>query len=179
MAASTEAPALPSQSTRRPIWLAALAVFSLLLGLITTISQFYYVLFALGLVTIGPHSNFLGYIWYSYVLNGQQGGYLPGADSGIFASALEDAFMLGPLYITTSVGLWLRRSWVIPVGLMTGATIFYADLFFFLSSVLGSPPTLTGLITDVASALPYMAYPLWLIPTLLLRRSLFAQGSRR
>ena len=55
-----------SDQPRRPLWLSILAFFSLLLGIVTTIPQFYYVLFALHLVTIGPNSNLLGQVWYSY-----------------------------------------------------------------------------------------------------------------
>ncbi|HEU0001618.1 MAG TPA: hypothetical protein VFQ36_11995 [Ktedonobacteraceae bacterium] len=55
---------------RRPLWLSILAGFSFLLGVVTTIPQFYYVLFGLHLVTIGPNSNLLGQVWYSYILNG-------------------------------------------------------------------------------------------------------------
>jgi flagellar biosynthesis component FlhA len=48
--------------TQRPLTVSILAVYSWILGIITAIPQFYYVLFAIHLVTIGPHSNFLGYI---------------------------------------------------------------------------------------------------------------------
>jgi len=41
-----------ARSARRPLWLSILAIFSLLLGITTTIPQFYYVLFGLHLVTI-------------------------------------------------------------------------------------------------------------------------------
>jgi|SRR5579859_3349629 len=43
----------PTRSAGRPLWLSTLAIFSLLLGIITTIPQFYYVLFGLHLVTNG------------------------------------------------------------------------------------------------------------------------------
>jgi hypothetical protein len=51
--------------------------------------------------------------------------------------------------------------------------IFYANLYFLLSGTLGSPHTTTDLLTTLLSSIPYFAYSLWLIPTLLLRRSLF------
>ncbi len=160
-------------TAKRPLWLSILACFSLLLGVITTIPQFYYVLFALHLVTIGPTSNPLGQIWYSYILNGDNS-YLK-VDPGILAGAIEDAFLLGPLYIATGVGLWMRRRWVIPVGLMTGAMIFYAIVGFFLGDIFAGLLSVTNDISYWASNLPYVLYPLWLIPVLLFRRSLFVQ----
>ncbi len=156
---------------RRPLWLSILAGFSLLLGIITTIPQFYYVLFALHLVSIGPSSNVLGQIWYSYILNGDNS-YLK-VDPGILAGAVEDAFLLGPLYFVTGIGLWLRRSWVIPVGLITGAMIFYAIVGFFLGDIFAGLPSVTNAVSYWASNLPYLLYPLWLVPALLFRRSLF------
>lgn len=69
MAARIDQPTRLKLTTRRPLWLSILAGFSLLLGIVTTIPQFYYVLFALHLVTIGPNSNLLGQVWYSYILN--------------------------------------------------------------------------------------------------------------
>lgn len=62
MAAHLDHPARLQLSTRRPLWLSILAGFSLLLGIVTAIPQFYYVLFALHLVSIGPHSNLLGQV---------------------------------------------------------------------------------------------------------------------
>src|SRR5215471_20561664 len=111
-------PERPQQQARRLLWLSILAGLSLLLGLITTLPQFYWVLFALHLVTIGPNSNLLGQIWYSYILHGDNR-YL-NVHPGVLAGAIEDAFLLGPLYVVTGAGLWLRRPWVIPVGLITG-----------------------------------------------------------
>lgn len=101
------------RSARRPLWLSILAGFSLLLGVITTIPQFYYVLFDLHLVTIGPASNLLGQIWYSYILHCDNR-YLT-VDPGVLAGAIEDAFLPGPLSVATGIGLWLRCSWVLPV----------------------------------------------------------------
>ena len=95
--------------------------------------------------------------------------------SGWLAGAIEDAFMLGSLYLVTGIGLLRRRSWVVPVGLITGAMIFYADLYFVLSGTLSQRTVdATSIVTTLLSAVPYLAYPLWLIPTLLVRRSLFA-----
>lgn len=171
MTTSIDQPARLQHLTRRPLWLTILASFSLLLGIITAIPQFYYVLFGLHLVTIGPNSNLLGQVWYSYILHGDNR-YLK-VDPGVFAGAIEDAFLLGPLYFATGVGLWLRRSWVIPVGLMTGAMIFYAIVGFFLGDLLANLPSVTNDVSYWASNLPYLLYPLWLIPVLLFRRTLF------
>src|SRR5579863_315949 len=118
---------------RTPFWLYILAGFSLLLGIVTAIPQFYYVLFALHLVTIGPHSNPLGQVWFWYILNGDNS--YQKVDPGILAGAIEDAFLLGPLYFATGIGLLSHRRWVIPVGLCTGAMIFYAIVGFFLGDV--------------------------------------------
>ncbi len=173
MAAPVEQPTRLKQATHRPRWLSILAGFSLLLGIVTTIPQFYYVLFALHLVTIGPNSNLLGQVWYAYILNGDNS--YQKVDPGILAGAVEDAFLLGPLYIATGVGLWLRKSWVVPVGLMTGAMIFYAIVGFFLGDIFAGLPSVTNSVSYWASNLPYLLYPLWLIPVLLFRRSLFAR----
>jgi hypothetical protein len=133
MATRINSPARLQRAGGRPLWLSILAGFSLLLGIVTAIPQFYYVLFALHLVTIGSHSNLLGQVWYSYILNGDNS--YQKVNSGILAGAIEDAFLLGPLYIATGVGLWLRRPWVVPVGLITGAMIFYAIIGFFLGDI--------------------------------------------
>jgi hypothetical protein len=164
------------RSGKRPLWLSILACFSLLLGVITAIPQFYYVLFALHLVTIGHNSNLLGQVWYSYILNGDNS-YMK-VDPGILAGAVEDAFLLGPLYFITGIGLWQRRSWVIPVGLMTGAMIFYAIIGFFLGDIFAGLPSVTNGISYWASNLPYLLYPLWLIPVLLFQRELFVKGKQ-
>ena len=95
MATHIDQPTRLSRTGGYPLWLSILAGYSLLLGLITTIPQFYYVLFALHIVTIGPNSNPLGQIWYSYILNGDNS-YLK-VDPGTLAGAVEDAFLLGPL----------------------------------------------------------------------------------
>lgn len=171
MAASVDQTARVARAAGRPLWLSILAGFSLLLGIVTTISQFYYVLFGLHLVTIGPDSNLLGQVWYSYILNGDNS--YQKVDPGILAGAVEDAFLLGPLYIATGVGLWLRRPWVVPAGLITGAMIFYAIVGFFLGDIFAGLSSVTNSVSYWASNLPYLAYPLWLIPVLLFRRSLF------
>jgi hypothetical protein len=171
MATSVDHPKRLKRTSRRPLWLSILACYSLLLGIITTIPQFYYVLFSFHLVTIGPNSNPLGQIWYTYILNGDNS--YQKVDPGTLAGAVEDAFMLGPLYIATGVGLWLRRPWVIPVGLITGAMIFYAIIGFFLGDIFAGLSSVTNDVSFWASNLPYLIYPLWLIPVLLFRRSLF------
>jgi hypothetical protein len=94
-------------------------------------------------------------------------------DPGILAGAIEDAFLLGPLYVATGVGLWMRWSWVIPPGLMAGAMIFYAIVGFFRGDLFADLPGVTNDISYLVSNLPYLLYPLWLIAVLLFRRSLF------
>jgi hypothetical protein len=165
---------IPARSMlRSPSWLYVLAGFSLLLGIVTAIPQFYYVLFALHWVSIGPNSNPLGQVWFWYILNGDNSYHK--VDPGILAGAIEDAFLLGPLYVATGIGLLTRQRWVIPVGLCTGAMIFYAIVGFFLGDIFSGLNTVTNGVSYWASNLPYLIYPLWLIPTLLLRRSLFAR----
>ena len=175
MPATTGAAQATGTQTQRPLTVSILAVYSWILGIITAIPQFYYVLFAIHLVTIGPHSNFLGYIWYSYILNGDNS-YLH-VDPGILAGAIEDAFLLGPLYFITGIGLWRRSPWVVYVGSMTGAMIFYAILGFFLGDIFAGLNTVTNGISYWASNLPYLIYPLWLVPTLLARRKLFLRAA--
>ena len=170
-------PAVTKETTtkNRPLAITILAIFSLLIGVIDGIPQLYYVLYAINphVFPIGPNANPLGAIWYNYILGGQQGGYLK-VDPGTLAGAIEDAFMLAPLYITTGIGLLRQSKWVYPVGLITGSMIFYANLYFLLSGTLVSPQnTVTENVTTVLSSIPWFVYPLWLIPTLLLRKSLF------
>jgi hypothetical protein len=170
-------PAPPATPVRqqRSVAVAILAAYSLLLGVVTLVPQFYYVLFALHLVPIGPNSNPLGEVWYWYILNGDN--TYQKVDPGTLAGAVEDAFLLGPLYLATGIGLLVRRPWVIPVGLITGAMIFYAIVGFFLGDLFAGLPSVTNGISFWASNLPYLIYPLWLVPTLLIRRSLFAHRS--
>lgn len=163
--------AAPSRA-KRPLAISVLAVYSWILGIITGIPQLYYVLFALRLVSIGPHSNVLGEVWYAYILNGDNS--YQHVDPGILAGAIEDAFLLGPLYFTTGIGLWRRSPWVVYVGLITGAMIFYAIVGFFLGDIFAGLPSVTNPVSYWASNLPYLIYPLWLVPTLLVRRRLFA-----
>jgi hypothetical protein len=164
------------RAVRRPFWLSALIGYSLFLGIVTDFPQLYYLLVALQPHTFPtcPDARFLGQVWYSYILKMRQGRYLP-ADSGTFASAHEDTFMLGPLYTVTGMGRCLRRSWVVPIWIMTGAMIFCAVLYVFLCSVLVHQLSVAEFWADVASTVPYLAYPLWLIPVLLVRRSLFVR----
>ncbi len=137
---SVSQPEMPKESStapaagQRPLAITILAIYSLILAVITIIPQLYYVLYAINphVFPIGPNANPLGAIWYNYILNGQQGGYLH-VDPGTLAGAIEDAFMLGPLYLTTGIGLLNLSKWVYPVGLISGAMIFYANLYFLLS----------------------------------------------
>ena len=94
---------------------------------------------------------------------------------GVLAGAVEDAFLLGPLYLATGIGLLRRGAWVVPVGLMTGAMIFYAILQFFLGDIFAGLPTVTNGVSYWVTNLPYLLYPLWLIPTLLARRAIFTR----
>lgn len=177
MSIQASAPPLVRTRLQRPPWLWGLAGLSLLLGVVTTLPQLYYVLFALGLVAIGPQTNPLGEVWYWYILNGDNSYHH--VDPGILAGAVEDAFLLGPLYLATGIGLLQRRRWVVPVGLLTGAMIFYAIVGFFLGDIFAGLPSVTNSISYWASNLPYLVYPLWLIPTLLLRHNFFADDSSK
>jgi hypothetical protein len=160
-------------AARRPWWLIALAVYSILLSLITGIPQFYYVLYGLHLVTIGPHSNLLGQVWYWFNGAGESG-YVGHVDQGLYAGAVEDAFLLAPLYLATGIGLLARRRWVIPVGLMTGAMIFYGTLQLYIGDAFQNFSHVSSQLVYWLSLLPYMIYPLWLIPALLTRGARFA-----
>lgn len=146
-------------------WYVFLAVYSFILAIITAIPQFYYVLFALHWVTIGPNTNPLGEVWYWYILSGDNS-YLH-VDPGILAGAIEDAFLLGPLYFATGLGLARQRAWVYPVGLITAAMILYAILGFFLGDIFAGLNTVTNGVSYWASNLPYLVYPLLLLATLL------------
>ena len=165
----------PSRAAR-PLAITILAGFSLLLGVVTAIPQLYYVLFAINqaVFPIGPNaSNPLGQVWYWYILNGDN--TYRHVNPGVLAGAVEDAFLLGPLYLATGIGLLRCSAWVVPVGLMTGAMIFYAIVQFFLGDIFAGLPTVTNGVSYWATNLPYLLYPLWLIPTLLARRSLFSR----
>ena len=51
--------------------------------------------------------------------------------------------------------------------------IFYAIVGSFLGDIFAGLPTVTNSISYRVSNLPYLIYPLWLVPVLLFRRSLF------
>jgi hypothetical protein len=173
MTAKGPAEVLTSPPVRGPVWLRVLAGYSLLLGLVTGIPQLYYVLFGLHLVTIGPHSNLLGQVWYWYNYNGETG-YIS-ADPGFFAGAVLDGFILGPLYIAASIGLWQRRKWVIPVGLCAGAMLFYGNTLLIVSDLYSNLKAVTNGLSYWLSNLPYLIYPFWIIYTVVARRSLFTR----
>ncbi|HUY77922.1 MAG TPA: hypothetical protein VMV29_14210 [Ktedonobacterales bacterium] len=166
-------PSQQAQRERTPWWLYILGGFSLLLGIVTAIPQFYYVLFAINphLFPIGPNTNPLGNVWYSYILVGDNS--YQKVDPGILAGAVEDAFLLGPLYFITGIGLLRRSPWVVLVGLATAAMIFYAIVGFFLGDIFAGLNTVTNQVSYWASNLPYLIYPLAVIATLVFRRSLF------
>lgn len=152
-------------------WFVFLAIYSFILAVITAIPQFYYVLFALHIVAIGPNTNPLGEVWYWYILSGDNS--YQHVDPGILSGAIEDAFLLGPLYFATGLGLARDRRWVYPVGLITGAMILYAIIGFFLSDSFAGLNTVTNGVSYWASNLPYLIYPLLLIATLLVTRKRF------
>lgn len=174
-AATTDATTTTAPTGKLPVPVMILAGFSFLLAIITGIPQFYYVLFGAGLVHIGPHSDFIGQLWYQYVLNGEAG--YDKVDPGALAGAVLDAFLLAPLYFATGVGLLRRSSWVRPVGLMTGAMIFYAILFFFFSDIFASFSAVTDVIVYWVTSILYLIYPIWLIATLLLRPRWFKSSA--
>jgi hypothetical protein len=51
--------------------------------------------------------------------------------------------------------------------------IFYAIIGFFLGDIFAGLPSVTNDVSYWASNLPYLIYPLWLVPVLLFKRSLF------
>jgi hypothetical protein len=165
----------PRTAGRRPWWIIALAVFSFLLFLVTEPPQFYYVLYELGLVPIGPHTNPLGEVWYWYSVHGDNN--LLGYHAGNFGGALEDSFLLDPLYFATGIGLLVRRRWTVPVGLMGAAMLFYGTAQTFVPDALGGFSNVPNLFNYWLSLLPYIVYPLWLIPTLLVRGAYFNAGA--
>ena len=160
---SSEAAVKTGRVTGPTPWYVFLAVYSFILA----IPQFYYVLFALHLAPIGPNTNPLGEVWYWYILSGDNS-YLR-VDPGILAGAIEDAFLLGPLYFATGLGLARGSRWVYPVGLITAAMILYAIIGFFLGDLFGGLKTVTNGVSYWASNLPYLIYPLLLLATLLAR----------
>jgi hypothetical protein len=114
--------------------------------------------FALGAVSIGSHSNPLGEVWYWYIVSGDNTYSKVGP--GVLAGAVEDTFLLGPLYLATGVGLLKRSAWAVPVGVITGAMIVYAIVGFFLGDICAGLPTVTNSASYWATNLPYLAYPL-------------------
>lgn len=172
MQASTTLPSL-AVASKRPIWLSVLAGLSFLLFVITGPEQFYYVLYGINaqVFGIGPHTNFFGELWYNYVLQGDNS--YTHLDAGLLTGAIEDAFMLAPLYLATGIGLLRRASWVVPVGLLTAGMIWYAIVYFILTSVFGGLGSVTNDLTFWAPLVPYVVYPIWLTWTLIFRRRLF------
>jgi hypothetical protein len=157
----------------RPPWLIALAGLSFLLFLITGPEQLYYVLYVISpqVFGIGPHTNFFGELWYTYVLQGDN--RYTRFDPGLVTGAIEDAFMLAPLYLATGIGLLRRARWVVPVGLLTAGMIWYAIVSFIFGSVLGGLHNVTNNVTFWVPLVPYVVYPIWLAWTLIFRRRLF------
>lgn len=160
-------------TSRRPPWLIVLAGLSFLLFIITGPEQFYYVLFGINphVFGIGPHTNFFGELWYNYVLQGDNS--YTHLDPGLLTGAIEDAFMLAPLYLATGIGLIGRAGWVVPVGLITAGMIWYAIVYFILTSVFGGLNNVTNEVTFWVPLVPYVVYPIWLAWTLIFRRQLF------
>jgi hypothetical protein len=165
----------PPEQPASPRWLVVLAGLSFLLFLITGPEQLYYVLYGINpqVFGIGPHTNFFGELWYAYVLQGDSS--YTRLDAGLLTGAIEDAFMLAPLYLITGIGLLRRAAWVVPVGLVTAGMIWYAILYFILTSTLSGLGTVTNALTFWIPLVPYVAYPLWLTWTLIFRKNLFSR----
>ncbi len=170
----TATPASAPFAARRPLAITLLAAYSLLLGVVTFVPQLYYVLFAINrdVFPIGPNANVVGALWYNYILGGHQGGYLT-VDPGTLAGALEDVCFLGPLYLASGIGLLRLARWMRAIGLITGAMGLYSIVYFLLSGVIGQHDS-ADLVTTVVSTLPYLAYDIWLLVTVLARPSPFA-----
>ncbi len=168
-----------SAVTRRPLAFTLLAFYSVLLCVITFIPQLYYVLFALNpdAFPIGADANPLGAVWYNYILGGHQGGYLA-VDAGVLAGALEDVFLLGPLYLATGIGLLRPRPWSRNVALITGAMGLYSILYFVLSGTIGQHDP-TDTLTTILSAVPYFAYDVLVLAAVLTHQALFVRPSDR
>ena len=171
--ATTKPDGLPGS---RP-WYVFLAVYSFILAIITAIPQFYYVLFAAHLAAIGPNTNPLGEVWYWYILSGDN--TYQHVDPGVLAGAIEDAFLLGPLYFATGLGLARNRRWVYPVGLITAAMILYAIIGFFLGDIFAGLTTVTNGVSYWVTNLPYLVYPLLLLATLLAGGRRLMRGIRQ
>lgn len=152
---------------RRPLSFTLLAVYSVLLCAVTFIPQLYYVLFALNRAAfpISADANALGALWYNYILGGHQGGYLT-VDAGTLAGALEDVFLLGPLYLATGIGLLRPHPWSRSIALITGAMGLYSILYFVLSGTIGQHDP-ADTLTTILSAVPYFAYDILLLAAVL------------
>jgi hypothetical protein len=168
--------ATPALATLRPPGsIIALAVLSFVLAIITGPEQFYYVLFAINphVFGIGPHTNFFGDLWYSYVLHGDNS--YTRFDSGLFTGAVEDAFMLAPCYLVAGIGLLRRSRWVIPLGLFTAGMIWYAIIYFIVGDLSSSLQSVTDPVNFWAPLTLYIVYPIWMTQTLAFRRKLFTR----
>ena len=174
-----EATLAPSQiqaaSPRPGPWLIALAILSFVLAIITGPEQFYYVLFAINphLFGIGPNTNFMGEIWYAYVLNGDNS--YTHFDAGLFTGAVEDAFMLAPCYFVCGIGLLRRSRWVVPLGLFTAGMIWYAIIYFIVGDLASGLGSVTNDVTFWAPLTLYVAYPIWMVVTLVGWRKWFTR----
>jgi hypothetical protein len=124
-------------------------------------------------VDIGPHTNLIGQVWYWFEYNGESG-YLA-VDSGFWAGAVLDGLLLGPLYIISSIGLWQRRRWVIPVGLCAASMLFYGSMLLILGDLYSHLHTVTNRFNYWLSFLPYLIYSFWMLYTLTTRRKLFTR----
>jgi len=171
MDATVTAPPTNVATTKRPIWLSILAVLYLILGIVTFLPQFYYLLYFVGLVTPSPHADILGQIWYWYGHNIDTAALK--TDSGTATGAIEDAFMLGPLYITTFFGLWGLRPWARTIGFITAGGGFYAIMYFILTYSIDHVASVKDLLFFWPTILPYAALPVWLATALIVRRKLF------
>jgi hypothetical protein len=128
----------PLATSRRPPWLIVLAGRSFLLFIITGPEQLYYVLYTINpqVFGIGPHTNVFGALWYNYVQQGDN--RYTHFDPGLATGAIEDAFMLAPLYLITGIGLIRQAGWVVAVGLLTAGMIWYAIVYVIFTSTLGA-----------------------------------------
>jgi hypothetical protein len=169
-------PAPASAPTLRPTpALIALAVLSFVLALITGPEQLYYVLFSINphLFGIGPGTNLFGELWYAYVLNGDNS--YTHFDAGLFTGAVEDAFMLAPCYLACGIGLLRRSRWVVPLGLFTAGMIWYAIVYFIVGDLASGLGSVTNAVSFWAPLALYVAYPIWMVITLVGQRKQFAR----
>src|SRR5262249_34868894 len=93
MAASATTP--PTRTKRLRPSSAVLGDYSLLLGAVTSVPQLCYALFALDreVFPLALEANFLGALWYNYILSGYQRRNLS-VDAGMLTDALEDLFKI-------------------------------------------------------------------------------------